>query len=237
MTQLHTRLGRRFQPDYRDHDHLMRMHLGASSITVLPNQKTWAISSKHLDQGNTGTCVGHGWMNFLRCAPIQTSSTKMDQWDIYRAAVLLDPWKDNDAEASLPDGDEGLASGTTVRAGAKAVMNFHQLSSYAWCFDLSTMIEWVLTKGPVVVGFNWYDSMFEPGPDGFARIKPGARIAGGHCFMVRGAKVNAGQARCVTSWGNDWNKPMGGDFYMSFEDLERLIHENGEVCTAIQKAA
>lgn len=225
-------MGRRFHADERDREHMMVSHLPAK--VKLPVRKTWAINAKHLDQGPTGTCVGHGWRNFLRCAPIQTSAADPNAFKIYKKAILLDPWKDNDSEANLPDGDPGLESGTTVRAGAKAMQQLGRLTSYAWAFSLQPVIEWLLLKGPVVVGVNWYDSMFEPDSKGNVSITPGAQVAGGHCFSIRGYDTSIAKARCIQSWGDGWG--YKGDFFLSAKDLERLILENGEVCTAVQSS-
>lgn len=224
------RLGRRTHTDARDHKHLLHHHLTA---VKLPTSKTWVINSLHLDQGNTSSCVGHGWRNFLRCAPVRTSAVKPSAFDIYRGAILLDPWKSNDAEAKLPDFSPKMQSGTTVRAGAKAVTSLGLLDTYVWAFSLQPTIEWLLTKGPVVVGVNWYDSMFTPDAKGLVTISPNAANAGGHCFLLRGANQTTAMVTCTNSWGNGWGKK--GDFLLSFKDLERLISENGEVCTAIQK--
>lgn len=229
-------LGRRHHPDPRDHNFLLQNHLPATHETAtLPTKKLWTISSAHLDQGPTGTCVGHGWRNFLRCLPIQTTAKKPSAYDIYRDAVLLDPWSDNDDEHSLPDGDPDMDSGTTVRAGAKALANRGKLTSYAWAFDLKTATQWVLTKGPVVLGTNWYQSMFSPDAKGLVTIAPGSSIAGGHCYLWRGVDTVTGLARLTNSWGSGWARY--GDFYLSLSDLERLILEDGEVCTAVQRSA
>jgi hypothetical protein len=228
----HRGLGRVVHKDKRDHKHLLVHHLGA---TALPTSKTWGIKSDHLDQGPTSTCVGHGMCNFLRCAPVRTTAGEEMAYRLYKKAVLLDPWKQNDIEATYPDASPKLSSGTTVRAGAKAAASMGLLDTYVWAFSLQPTIEWLLTRGPVVVGVNWYDSMFEPDAKGLVTISPGAQIEGGHCFLLRGANQTKAQVLCTNSWGNGWGKK--GDFLLSFKDLERLISEDGEVCTAIQKAA
>jgi hypothetical protein len=104
--------GRRFAADPRDRNYLMRRMLPDARTLTLPTRKTWGINKTALDQGNTGTCVGHAWRNFLRCAPIRTVRRDPSAFDIYRSAVLKDPWADNDDEANLPDGDSGLDVGT-----------------------------------------------------------------------------------------------------------------------------
>lgn len=224
------KLGRRHHPDPRDRDpkYLLENHLDAA--VPVPTKKLWSISSAHLDQGNTGTCVGHGMRNFLRCAPIKTTAKSPSAFDIYRSAVLLDPWSDNDDEANLPDGDPGLDTGTTVRAGAKALAQRGWLNTYAWAFSLAPAVQWVLTKGPVVLGTNWYEGMFNPNSKGL--ISKSGALAGGHCYLWRGVDTKTGLARCTNSWGNGWG--IKGDFLMALDDLDQLIHESGEVCTAVQ---
>ena len=225
--------GRRFVLDNRDRDYLMRRMLPSVRTLSLPTRKTWGINSAALDQGNTGTCVGHAWRNFLRCAPIKSEKTGPSPFDVYRSAVLLDPFSDNDDEANLPDGDPGLDVGTTVRAGAEAVTNAGRLKSYLWAFSLQPAIEWVLTKGPVVLGTNWYSSFQQPDAEGIVNITPNATVVGGHAYLLRGVDTHRALAHCCNSWGDEWGK--SGEFYLPFRDLERLIHEDGEACTAVEK--
>jgi len=200
---------------------------------ALPTRKTWGINARALDQGNTGTCVGHAWRNFLRCAPIRTEKTGPSAFDVYRAAVLKDSWSSNDDEAQLPDGDAGLDFGTSVRAGAEAVTGFGILKSYVWAFALQPAVEWVLTQGPVVLGTNWYSSLSQPDAEGIARITANASVVGGHAYLLRGVDSRRALARCSNSWGDGWGK--SGEFFLPFRDLERLIHEDGEVCSAVQQ--
>lgn len=226
------RLGRRHDPDVRDHLYAMSVLLPQKAQN-LPVSKTWGISSEHLDQGETSTCVGHALRNFLRCAPVRTRAAHPSAWDLYRKAVLLDPWRDNDDESELPDGDPGMDSGTTVRAGMKGLSQMGFIESYVWAFSLQPAIEWLLTKGPLVIGVNWYDSMFEADSSGHLSISPGAVVVGGHSVLVRGANQNRALVTGTNNWGNRWAKK--GDFTLSYKDFERLIHEQGEVCAAIQK--
>jgi hypothetical protein len=211
----------------------MRRMLPDARRLTLPTRKSWSINARALDQGETGTCVGHAWRNFLRCAPIRTEVSGPSAFDIYRSAVVKDTWADNDDEAQLADADPGLDFGTSVRAGAEAVTEFGRLKSYVWAFALQPAVEWVLTQGPVVLGTNWYSSMFRPDAEGIVRITPTATVEGGHAYLLRGVDTRKALARCSNSWGDDWGK--SGEFLLPFRDLERLIHEDGEACTAVQK--
>jgi hypothetical protein len=223
--------GRIFSPDKRDERFLMTRRLAAPGVP-LPARKTWAIAQRNLNQGATGTCVGFAWTNFLRCAPIQTSGKSCPTpFQIYRRAILLDDFPENDAEVEAPDSD--LQSGTSVRAGAQAVMALGRLKSYVWAFTLQPAVEFVLTQGPVVLGVNWYDSFDKPNAEGIVTIAPRARVEGGHAILCRGVDTKRGLAHLSNSWGDDW--AISGDCFIPLRDLERLIHEDGEVAAAIEQ--
>lgn len=222
-------LGRRVAVDDRD-----RVFAMAPVVTLLaeprPALKSWRINGRSIDQGNTSSCVGHAWRNFLRCAPLQ-SERGPSPWDIYRRAVALDPWADNDHEAQYPDGDRRMVSGTSVRAGAKALQERNHIKTYLWAWDVETIVDWLLSKGPVVVGTNWYDSMDRPDEDGLVKVK--GQMVGGHAYLARGANVNTEKIMFENSWGDDW--ALSGRFYISFTDFARLMREEGEACTAVEE--
>jgi hypothetical protein len=218
--------GRRQSKDERDKNYMMKRLL-APAGTVLPTSKKWPIASKNLDQGNFGTCVGNAWTNFLRCAPIQSTADESMALKIYDSAILLDEWTDNDQDAARQ-------MGTSVRGGAMAVAGMKRLASYLWAFDLQPAVEWVLTKGPVVLGTTWYDSMMKPDVSGIVQIKPRAKALGGHAYLWRGADTKLALAYCCNSWGDDWG--LSGNFAIPFRDLETLIHDDGEACTAVQRS-
>lgn len=224
-------LGRRASPDAQDHRFLMRRLLRAPG-EPLPIRKTWRMPTPSLDQGKTSTCVGHAWKNFLRCAPICTK-TGPSPFDIYRYAVARDEFPENDYEAGLPDFDERMSSGTSVRAGSGLLMNQKRIGTYLWAFDLQSVIEWVLLKGPVVLGTNWYSSMYEVDDEGIMRIAKSAVLDGGHAYLLRGVDRRRALALFENSWGDSWGK--NGAFYLPFADLERLIHEDGEACTSTEE--
>lgn len=213
-------LGRIFNPDDRDLQHLMAPLLPPPSVP-LPVSKLWAFDGDPLNQGATGTCVGHGWEHFLHCEPVVTQDIEDDAIGIYKASRTLSGLDPND-----------LGAGSDVRAGAQVVSSRGQLSEYLWSFNAREVAEWILTQGPVVMGTRYYDSMFSPDPSGLISISKTATVRGGHCYLLRGADTQHGTFTGTNSWGPGWGK--GGHFTISFEDIERLVHEDGEACTAVQ---
>jgi len=220
--------GRLESPDPRDHRFLLDRLLHAPGTVTLPKRKLWTIDPTNLNQGSTGSCVGHAWANFLRSEPIVTPNEDADapRWAIYDAATQIDQWPENDA-------DTERQHGTSVRAAAQALKDMGRLKSYVWAFSLQPAIEWVLTKGPLVMGTNWYESMNETDAKGLVKLRRWTRPIGGHAYLWRGVDTRAALALCSNSWGDSWGR--SGDFDVSLRDMERLIREGGECCAAVQQ--
>lgn len=137
---------------------------------------------------------------------------------IYSGAQTMDEWPGENY------------NGTSVRGGAKYLKSLGKINSYLWAFDVQTLINTVLTVGPVVVGTNWYYNMFYPDKNGIIRL--GGRLVGGHAYEINGVDTVKKQFRIKNSWGKYWG--LQGRAYISFTDMSRLIKEGGEVCLAVE---
>lgn len=102
-----------------------------------------------------------------------------------------------------------------------------------WASSLDDLVRWVLLKGPVVVGTDWYERMFTPDYDGTVRL--GGGIAGGHAWLVTGVDAAKRRARARNSWGAAWG--IRGDFWIGLDDLRTLLEQDGEACTAAEVKA
>lgn len=136
-------------------------------------------------------------------------------------------------EAQKEDEWEGTDyDGTSVRAGAKVLQALGYIETYLWAWDINTLIESVLTLGPVVVGTTWYEGMFEPDRR-TGQVRPTGRIVGGHAYVITGASRKSGKFRFKNSWSRGWG--LNGRFTMTFEDFEMLLNDDGEACLAVEK--
>ncbi len=231
-------LGRLPSVDPRNLAHPMARML-PSPLAPLPTMKSWAFSGDPLNQGETGTCTGHAGVHLIHAAPMRHRGF-LDPFQLYREAVLLDEYPDNDGDATMLV-DAELEAGSSGTGVAKALDKRGLLAEYLWAGVMREAVEWVLTRGPVMLGSSWHRSMFDPTPEGFVEIMPHSPVEGGHEYLLRGVDTRRGIGRCVNSWGKGWNANAAGcrpgHFLMSFETIERLFHEEGDAVSAIEKRA
>lgn len=205
-------LGRLPAIDERDNLHLM---------TIAPTQRVrqfW-ITGPILDQDGIGACVGFGWKQFLQTIPRRTL-VGPSGFDIYYAAQKIDEWPGESYE------------GSSVRAGAKVLQAMGYLSEYLWAPSILAVKNWVLQRGPVVVGTNWYTGMFATNKDGFVSIT--GQVEGGHCYLINGYSTAQNAFQCTNSWSKNWGR--NGKFWIHYNVMNLLLFgEGGEACTTTEK--
>lgn len=208
--------------------------------TLLPNYAHWLTRRAVLDQGQTGTCVGHAGEAFLIHPPVvQIKAGKFPtQWDLYRRCCLIDEWPANDSQANLPDGDPGMDFGTSTLALMRVLQSLHLIGTYRWAWDVATISQFIRMQGknfagrlggPVIVGTAWYESMFDPDAEHILRIAPRASVAGGHEWLLVGADQKRALFRMRNSWGKNWG--YRGEALVPFEVMDRLLREDGDAVT------
>ena len=211
-------LGRYHIPDERDKKFLIEDKLSLPKTII--KSKYWDANGWWGNQGNTSQCVGYAWAHWIEDGPIGHDGVPpiVHPTLIYREAQKVDEWVGEKYD------------GTSVRGAAKYLKTTNRISSYLWTYDINVLINTVLTQGPVVVGTNWYTSMFTPDKNGVIRVL--GRVAGGHAYVINGIDRNTNLFRIKNSWGKTWGK--SGHAFISFTDMARLIREKGEVCLAIE---
>jgi hypothetical protein len=191
---------------------------------------TYWWHGNRLNQGDTGTCVAHGCVHLVENSPILPAGT-LNPFDLYREIVLLDEWSENDSEAAGTENN--MQFGTSVRAGMKALQARGLVSEYLWAWDAETAARWVWTKGPIVIGINWYEGFDEPDSDYLVEATGGIR--GGHCVVMDGVNMTTRTLRFLNSWGPQYaNK---GVARMSFDTFQRVLEEDGECAMAVEREA
>lgn len=170
-----------------------------------------------LDQGQTGHCVGFGWAGWGDCAPVQDRFMNADAHAIYY-------------EAKVIDGQPRQENGSSVRSGAKAMVNRKRLGAYVFATNVDEVKQWVLTHGPVVCGTDWTQDMFNPDPDG--TVHPTGRVAGGHCYLMLGYDQGGDAFTFENSWGPTWG--LQGRFRMHSADFATLLAQQGEACAGLE---
>lgn len=227
MSQRLPFLGRLPSPDERDRNYPMQVVIPARAEEKR-TERFWPAQPS-LDQRASGTCVGHAWAHYIADGPIE--NPPVDPYDIYREAVVRDVWPDNDVEATYAE-DQQLAWGTSVRAGAQALQERGLIANYLWAFDVEQILSTLLYVGPVVFGTMWYDEMFFPNFSDDYMLRVEGPRAGGHAYVLNGVDINAGYVRVKNSWGTYWGK--NGTARMAVEDVDRLLHEQGEAAIAVE---
>lgn len=169
-----------------------------------------------LDQGREGACVGFAWAHELGAKPVVVAEASNElALSIYREAQKIDEWEGENY------------SGTSVIAGAKAAQAKGYIQGYRWAFGLDDLILAVgRGGGPAVLGVNWYSGMFDTDSEGYIHVT--GSVQGGHAILCRALDVKKRRFLLHNSWGRDWGR--GGTAWISYDDMERLLHEQGEAC-------
>lgn len=224
-------LGRIFKADPRDRLFGMASVLPPAG-TDLPTRRSWRFPYKVLDQGGTSTCVGHAWKYFLMCAPLCSNAKRPPSpLEVYDYAIDNDDFHGNELNV-----DPGRTFGTTVRAGAEALVKKYGLvKQYLFARNFGEVVTQLRANGGVVFGSNWKQSMWDTDKEGIARIRPNSPDVGGHAYFLRKIDMHRSLAWGPQSWGE--KDGLNGHYGYPLEDLEKLFNEDGEACVAVEQRA
>lgn len=226
-------------------EHSLKQKLRSTSIkpTVKTRRERKWRSRWQGDQGSSSMCTAFSFLHFFEHEPINHPRYRgrfkgfpypvIDPRILYCEAQELDPWPGGSKIVNnnlISDYD-----GTSVLAMMKVAQNRGFISAYSWEFtNIETIIEAILTIGPVIIGTNWYRGMElkknDPNAQEGLLVSEGS-IVGGHAYLLDEVNLTKkGKSREIgifNSWGVDWG--WSGRAYMSLSTLERLMREDGEV--------
>jgi hypothetical protein len=188
-----------------------------------------------LDQGREGACVGFGWTAEALSTPVAVDLKRLKAdapeqptafaQHVYHSAKQIDAWEGEDYD------------GTSVLAGAKVMKELGLVKEYRWCFRIEDVIDAILTKGPVVLGIYWYESMYDA-PNGIVEVS--GEVVGGHCLTAVGFKLAKDSATgedtiiLQNSWGASWGH--WGLAEIRVRDLKALLDNDGEACVVTKRS-
>lgn len=224
VNEFKNRLGRLIHYDERDKNFLV------PKMAVSPSVRhKFYPTGPILDQGNTPQCVAYSSVQFLMTGPVVNHYPEGPP-DLYTKCQLIDEWKDSPHD------------GTSVRASMQVLQAVGYLSEYNWAYDVGTVVNYLLTRGPMVLGTNWSEDMFNPDEKGFIRYT--GTVVGGHAYLLMGVNLDLpcsdgtkGAFRMQNSWGMGWgNGPSGGSSraWVSISDVDKLIKDDGEAATSVE---
>lgn len=247
------RLDRLYEEDWRSLNHLVGQRTTKRGLVLdqhQPRSYTYRCEL-WLDQGVEGACVSTGCGHEAAARPVEVQGITFP-WcreNIYHPAQHEDPWRGCSLGQRCPiEPMSESYEGTSVLAGVKQLQRLGFVTSYVWAITLKEAILGLGYFGPAILGFNWYEGMFDTDADGF--IHPTGRLMGGHCLLAQAVKIvykdrpswkNFWRTRTwedvdlersyVTlhnSWGKNWG--VNGRAKISLNDFNRLLLEQGEVC-------
>lgn len=176
-----------------------------------------------LDQGQEGSCVGHGVVGEYVASPARGKLVYNPAWKsvtradmghslavaVYNRAKEIDEWEGSDYD------------GTSVRAGMLVAREHGWCSGFRWALNMAEL-RTALEEGPVVVGVEWRSGMYEPY---HGDLIPTGSVVGGHCLLVTGYSARTKSYRLLNSWGPDWGHR--GQAYITDTDLDRILFQAG----------
>lgn len=184
--------------------------------------KTWRRAYRAYDQGSSSSCVGQTFQGILNTSPVtpQIPLTTRKEWDAYR---IYKGAQDND---QWP-GAEPSYYGTSALGALRFLKQHGVVQAYRWCFSLDDVLDTVSQYGPVGIGVWWYSGMMRTDAKGF--IHPTGSQVGGHEVEIHGINVDKEYVIITNSWGTSWG--VNGRCYLSWENLGRLLAEDGDAVT------
>lgn len=165
-------------------------------------------------QSNTPRCSAYGSATWLGADPLHATVDWLQRLNV-------DSWY---AENVAEDRAHGrvFSEGATTLAAMEVGKRRGYWDLYEWSYDADVIRNTVHDKQPVILGVNWYGSMWERDAEGIVKLpRPGEQPAGGHLLCLNGYEPKRALYRNPETWGD-------GDYLLPEELVRRLIGEDGE---------
>lgn len=202
--------------------------------TAPADKAVWWTGGVILNQGQEGSCVGHGVVGEYLASPVRGNAFLTAPVDasgnaeilsaaeaghrgavaVYNRAKQIDEWEGVDYD------------GTSVRAGMLVAREHGWCEGFSWALNLDEL-RTALHLGPVVIGVEWREDMYETDELGYVTV--GGKVVGGHCLVVTGYSPNYRRRGPVFRWRNSWGPTygLGGNGYVRPDDLAAIVFGSG----------
>ncbi len=211
------------QYDRRNLDYPLR---AVVPTTTTRKRRTWRNGKWHGDQGKTSSCTGFAATHLLKDGPVgqgrKLPNPAEFAYRVYRAGQQIDPWAGGPTRAD---------DGSTIDAIMRILKAEGFISSFHFAYTIDDVILGLLEGGPVNFGTRWFSGMSQPSAEGI--MKPTGAFEGGHAYKADAINLTTSLVRVKNSWGLAYGKK--GFAYISLEDIEKLLNENGECLFSHQK--
>lgn len=227
-TEQHTgRLGRRFvghDPGNRAYG--IRPRLAERAVERRPTFWPMPAGAFPLDQQREGGCEAWGMAHELAAGPIQVPGMSNAWAHAYYGRVQA-------TDRAL--GNDFGGDGATTLANMKTAKAERLITGYRWAFGLDDVVDTLCSVGPVCLGVEWREGMYETGRGGEVRLD--GDVVGGHFITALGYDVHPQWGPCVL-WLNSWGAAYGvaerrlnvraGVGWIRLDDLGALLSRDGE---------
>jgi hypothetical protein len=207
-------------------DERNRTHRVTADTSLTGRSIFWAPGVV-LDQGQEGSCVGHGVVGEYLASPARGKLTSYNRGVVKKADIghLLAVSVYN--RAKEVDEFEGVNyDGTSVRAGMLVGRERGWYDGFKWALNMAELRA-ALQLGPVVIGIEWRDDMYDTDAEGLVRAK--GKAVGGHCLVITGYSPNWENQGPVYRWRNSWGPSYGrnGSGYITPGQLDGVLFQTG----------
>lgn len=186
-----------------------------------------------------GSCVGHGAIHVYNSSPGVHRVMDDKAMEVYDLAQRkYDPWEDTPPE-----------EGTSVRAGAQAMVELGYWESFAMAYNhegktisVEDLARWILNRGPVMMGIGWKQGYSHPREEDDYFIQDTGRDQGGHNIEVDAVRFRGNPEtdwfRMHQTWGDPWGYRAyghGGFCRVSYRLMETILRrEWSTVCSPVE---
>lgn len=207
--------------DERNRNYPARGRLFYASAPLF--KKTWRGHHPY-DQGNKPHCVAYSGKGMLNRLPFSKGVK-------YRYRYLHSTQKFYDGAQARDQWPGVNYDGTSALGLLRYLTEVEIISEYRWCFGLEDVLRTLVYWGPVSVGSWWTTSMNAPQSYNNYRVAYNGEKLGGHQWTIIGIDPADKTVECMNSWGIGWGDE--GRFRMSFDDLEKCLHDEGDAYTLV----